>query len=173
MHETRAPRRNPNPRHPRAMARREEAVSEILGYILMFALSSVILVVSLQSFTSAKQGSEDIVSSVEMRSLADRVSARLLEASKVAQEFPNATYNITLRVPTTIGGETYRVSTTSTLVTVETLNGGTRATASTYKLDAIPDLRVGGAVYSSDGHITVRYEKDTLGRKWINVTGGS
>lgn len=150
----------------------DRAVSEVMGYILMFALSAVILVVSLQSFTSAKQGSEDIVAGVEMRAVADRVSARLLEASKVAQEFPNATYNISLRVPEHINGQSYTILVSASEVVVESVDGSARVTASAYKLDAIRDLRVSGEVYSGNGNIIVRYEKDDLGRKWITLTGG-
>jgi len=157
----------------RAFARRDEAVNEVMGYIMMFLLSAVVLVMSLQSFTASKESSEEIVATAEAQSLANRVAGHLLEMSKAADEFPNASYSVTFTVPEQIAGEPYYVEATPASVAVETVSGSLRATSSTYKLDTIPGLTLGGRTHSGDGRIAIHYEKDALGRKWLNVTGGS
>lgn len=155
------------------LSRRDDAASEIMGYIMMFALSAGVLVISLQSFSVAKESSEELVASSEMQAIANRVAARLVEVSKVAEEFPNATYNVTLRVPEQIQGRNYRVHVNETDVRVATPEGDLAANATTFKLDAVTDLTINGTALSSSGRVIVSYEKDALGRKWLNVTGGS
>lgn len=87
----------------------DRAVTEVLGFILMFALSALILIVSMRAFNAAQANSNDLVAAVELRNVANRISSRVVQAAIVSQEFPHADYEVTLKVPAEIAGYRYSV----------------------------------------------------------------
>lgn len=139
---------------------RDEGVSEVVGYILTFALSAIILLISVQSFTVARNNSDGVVTGVELKSIANRVASRVIEAGLVSQEFENSTFNVTIAIPKDLNGHEYTVEVDNEEVTVRAIDGTATATASTLRLDAVADLQVSGAkVYSSNERITILYTK--------------
>lgn len=137
----------------------EGAVQEVVGFILMFALSSVILLISVQSFMGAKESSEEVLAGVELKAIATRVSSRLVDAGIVAQDFPDATFTVTLSVPRQVAGYEYEVEARPSEVVVTSLEGGLSARATTFRLEALAGLTVSGSAYSSRGEIEIAYEK--------------
>lgn len=141
----------------------DEGVSEVLGFILSFALSAVFLMIALNSFYAAKGNTEAVVNAVELRAIADRVSARVVEAALIGQEFPNATYNVTIAVPTDLNGLPYYVEATASTIYVNASGGQLSASASTLRLDAVTGFAVSGRAESSNGHVTVTYSLQNAG----------
>lgn len=141
----------------------DEGVSEVLGFILSFALSAVFLMIALNSFYAAKNNTEAVVSAVELRAIADRVASRIVEAGLIGQEFPNATYNVTIPVPTDLQGVGYYVEATAATVYVNATTEEVRATASTLRLDAVSGFTVTGRAESSNGHVLVTYSLQNAG----------
>ncbi len=141
-----------------AFRRRDSGASEVIGFILMFLISSFLLVVAMQSFADSQEVSDDTVTSVELKNVAARVASRVLEASIVAQDFPNATYEIKLRLPPPPDGRDYEIKLTPTDVLATATKGNAEATTTTYKLDAISGLVLSGTVYSWQEDIVIRYE---------------
>lgn len=138
-------------------------MSEVLGFILSFALSAVFLMIALNSFYAAKGNTEAVVTAVELRAIADRVAARVVEAGLIGQEFPNATYNVTLPIPVELNGLPYYVNATATAIYVNATNGELSASASTLRLDAVTGFAVFGRAESSNGHVTVTYSLQNAG----------
>lgn len=139
---------------------RDEAVQEVIGFILMFALSSIILLISVQSFTTAKEDSEAVLAAAEMKAIATRVSSRLVEAGLVSQDFPDARFNVTLDIPRQVAGYEYIVSIEPDKVEVVGTSGVPPPTTSTtFRLDAYADLCITGEAVSSYGTLQVSYYK--------------
>ncbi len=144
-------------RRSTGIRRNDSGVSEVIGFLLMFVISSFLLVIAMSTFNNSQDTSEGVVTAVEMKSVAARVASRVLEASIVAQDFPNATYEIQVDLPTPPNDRDYRVTLTASSVDVDTTKGSATATTTTYKLDAINDLVLSGEVYSYHKTAVIRY----------------
>lgn len=173
------PRRVParSPAGPRGHAARrklrrlarasDEAVSEVLGYILMFFLSSAVLVLSLQAFLQSRDATTDLQVANELRLLSDRVANEVLQAGLVAGEFPNSTYELTLALPD-LPGHTFYVNASSTTVWANTTDGKVTADSAAFQVSQM-GLQLAGTVYNSQGHVKVRYST-VGGQKTILLT---
>lgn len=164
------------------MTRDDRAVTEVLGFILMFALSALILIVSMRAFNAAQANSNDLVAAVELRNVANRLSSRVVQAAIVSQEFPQADFNVTVKVPAEIAGYRYTarfrdrdgptLTPTNPIIYVATegnnlVTEGSLITgeASTFRID---EVKVGGSpivlasnvVHSGAGAIRVHYWYD-------------
>lgn len=150
----------------------DAAVNEVLGFILSFALSAIFLMLAMSSFWQARNNSDSVITATELRSIADRVAAGIVEAGLVGQEWPNATMNITIQIPQALNGHDYYVNATRSLVYVNATDGFASASASTFKLDAVSGFAVGGKAYSGNEHVTVTYSLQDNGvRRDINIHG--
>lgn len=143
----------------RALFRRDDsAVTEVIGYVLSFALSAVFLLIALNLFYTAKGNTEAVVEGVELRSIADRVSGRIVEAGLISQEFPNATMNYTINIPQSLDGKPYKIVAAADKVTASTIDGTLMATSTTFKLEVIAGMTVSGTVQSSSERVIVTYK---------------
>lgn len=129
----------------------------MIGFILAFAISAVLLVVSVQAFSRARETTESIVTGVELRGIANRVATRISQAGVVAQELPNATITFRIPVSTDLGGTPYHATAYSTNVTAFTTGELLEGNATLYKLHVIPYLRIGGEAQSSTGWMNITY----------------
>lgn len=143
------------------LGRDDTAVSEVVGFILSFALSAIFLLIAMNSFWVAKENTDGVVTAVELKTIANRVAARIVEAGLAAQEFPNATLSVALPLPQELNGHGYYVVATPGVVYVNSTDGTLSATATTFKLDAVPDVRVSGTVHSANERLVVAYS-------WLN-----
>lgn len=137
--------------------RDDRGVNEVLGFILTFALSAIFLMMALTSFYTARNNSEDVITGVEMKSVADRVATAIVDAGIVGQEFPNATLDLVVEVPTDLNGRPYAIEATSTNVYGNTTDGMVSARATTFRLDAVTNVQVSGLVQSLHGRVIVTY----------------
>lgn len=151
----------------RRLIRNEDGVTEVVGYILTFALSAIILLISVQSFTVARQNSEAVITVVEMRNIANRIATRVVEAGLAGQEFPNATFEVVVNIPKEFNGREYSIQLMPEQVLVVSTDGLTTVSASTFRLDAIYQ-NVGGTVYSQSERVIVSYSYDG-GDKTITI----
>ncbi len=168
------PSKEPAPRAPATRGPRcgdDAAVSEVIGYILMFALSAVILTASLQAFTITQERSDKLSAGVEMQGVANRVASRILQASLVAEEMPNATFHATMRLPDVLGTHTYYVQAHPSTVYVNATNEQVRTNSTTFRTEAISGLGVSGKVFSSDRLLRVEYT-NSGGTQEITITQG-
>jgi hypothetical protein len=144
-------------------------VSEVVGFVLTFGISAVVLVVAVQSFATAQQTTNTMLAAAEMKNVANRIATRLVQAGILYQDFPNSSTNITLTIPPTVAGKQYTAAVTPTTVYVNTTDRSANATASTFHLDAYsqtdPCFRVTGSVPSSYSSLVVRYGPVSTGTK--------
>lgn len=135
----------------------DEATSEVVGYILSFALSSIFLLIALTTYYQASGNTDSVVTAVELKAIADRVATRVVDAGLVAQEFPNASLNISMDLPQTVNGHSYLVTASPTTITVKATDGSVTASSSTFKLEAVGGISVSGSVYSTQERIIIGY----------------
>lgn len=144
---------------PARLLGNDSAVSEVIGFVLSFALSAIFLLIAMNSFWVAKDNTDGVVTAVELKTIANRVAARVVEAGLSAQEFENATLNVTVPLPQELNGRGYYVEARAWAVYVNSTDGTLTASATTFKLDAVPDVQVTGRVQSSDEVLVVTYSK--------------
>lgn len=145
------------PRGRSSFSRDDGAITEVVGFVLSFALSAMFLLIAMNSFWVAKDNTDSVVTAVELKTIANRVAAKIVEAGLSAQEFPNATLNITVPLPQELNGHIYYVEATPSMVIVKSTDGALSASATTFKLDAVPDITVSGTVHSSGEILVVSY----------------
>lgn len=136
----------------------DRAVNEVVGFILMFAVSSVVLVISTQGFLAAKQNTDHMIQGVELGNVASRVASRVVHAGSVAEEFPNATFSSSLRIPATAHGEPYEVSVTGERVRASLQRASLAAESTTYNLVDVTNLRITGEATAERERFVIDYE---------------
>lgn len=147
----------------RLFQRDDSGVSELIGFILSFALSAVFLLIALGSFYTARENTDAVVTGVELKTIANRVAEHIVEAGLVSQEFPNATLNVTVALPQDLNGHPYYVEATPSAIYANTTDGTLSAQATTFKLDAVTGVSVNGRVYSSNEVLIVSYSLQNNG----------
>ncbi|MEA3202142.1 MAG: hypothetical protein QOE90_3570 [Thermoplasmata archaeon] len=143
--------------------RDDRAVSEVIGFILSFALSSVFLLIALGTYYQASGNTDNVITGVELKGVADRVATRIVDAGLIAQEFPNASLNITMDLPQTANGHSYLVTATATAVWVNATDGVAQSNSTTFKLDQVSGISISGSVYSTQERIVVGYSLQSAG----------
>jgi len=146
----------------RRFAQDDRAISEVIGFILSFALSAVFLMIAMSSFYAARNNTDGVVAASELKSVADRVASRIVEAGLVGQEFANASINLTIVIPQAINGHPYQVLAKSTGVWVNATDAPYSGMASVFKVDAITGVNLTGLAYSSNEHVIVQYSYQPL-----------
>lgn len=140
----------------------DDAVTEVIGYVLSFALSAMFLLIALNVFHAARGNTEQVVTGVELKAISDKVASDVVDMGLVAQEFPNATMETSIDIPQSLTGRLYTVKATPAQIFAYTNDGELRAEASTYKTDAIPGIFVDGEVDSSNQRIIIRYSDSNI-----------
>lgn len=155
----------------RRLTRDDSGVSEVIGFVLSFALSAMFLMISLNTFFLAKNNSDDVVTAAELKTIADRVAARIVEAGLIGGEFPNATLNVTINIPQSLNGHPYYVEARPYGVFANTTDLPLSATATTFKLDAVVGFTVDGTVYSGGERLVIEYsDRPDIGQR-IRIHG--
>lgn len=87
----------------------EEGVSEVIGFLLTFAIISFILLVSMLAFNSAQAKAENRLIEIQGASAAQRVAAAAVDLALFATDHPYNT-SIAIDLPVELQGITYSVS---------------------------------------------------------------
>ncbi len=100
--------------------RRDEAVSEVIGQILMFGILSMVLVLSLMSFNIAKERTEERVIETTAQSIAQRVASLTIETALFAEKFEEQAVALQsrLELPQRLEGREYTIEVTGAVVTI-------------------------------------------------------
>lgn len=163
------PRPRAGRRAGRALAVCDQAISEVIGYVLMLFLSSMVLMVSLQAFLTSRETTQDIQAGSELRILVERLAAEVQQAGFVASEMPNATFEAALTLPA-LGGRPYYLDARGSKVWANTTDNEVSA-ESEVEVGTLGSLTLQGMVYSGQGLAKVRYERHPAsGDRWINLT---
>ncbi len=89
--------------------RHDDAVSEVVGQILMFGILSMVLILSMLSFNIAKERTEDRVVESTAESIAQRVASLVIETALFAEKFSDQDVDLESRLalPSRIEGRSY------------------------------------------------------------------
>lgn len=136
----------PDRRHPRrrGLLRSDDAVSEVVGQILMFGILSMVLILSLLGFSAAKEGAEGRVAALEAESMAQRVAGVYVGASLFAEKHAeeNVQYERRVELPDGIQQRPFTVRVESETLILEIASIGVEASASLLSAGAPPKLVV-------------------------------
>ncbi|MCA1814110.1 MAG: hypothetical protein LC624_09195 [Halobacteriales archaeon] len=152
----------------RRLARDDDGVSEVLGYVLMFFLSAAVLVLSLQIFLQARGETVDLQVANELKLISERVAAEVQQAGVVASQFPNSTYNVTITLPE-LKDKAYYVNVSHDQVWANTSDGKATAQSDAFQVEAL-GLHLAGTVYGSQGYVKVQYATTSTGWKSITIS---
>jgi hypothetical protein len=147
----------------------DEAVSEVIGYVLMLFLSSAVLVLSMQAFLTSRAATQELQAATEIRLVSDRVASEVLQAGIVAHDMPNATYEATVKLPA-LQERAYWVNASNGKVYANTTDTRILAESDLYQVEALKNLQVHGTVYGAQGYLKVKYSKWTNGWRTIELT---
>lgn len=154
----------------RSFLRRDDGVTEVIGYVLSFALSAIFLLLALNVFWAARENTESVTTAVELKTIADRVSTRIVELGAVSQEFPNASMNVTLVIPQTLNGSPYLITLHPEYVEAKLRDDSLVATATTFNVHKLDGIILGGSVDSSNEKLVVQYYPDGATRR-VRISG--
>lgn len=87
----------------------ERGVSEAIGYIITFGISTIVLVTSLQAFMVIQGHTSSIAVDRAVEEVATHVAFAMEEALRAGSKYPEATFSMTISVPPDVNGVVYRV----------------------------------------------------------------
>lgn len=140
------PEAAPAPRRPHrpGLRRSDDAVSEVVGQLLMFGILSMVLILSLLGFGAAKDGAEGRVASLEAESLAQRVAGVYISASLFAEKHAedDLQYERRVDLPEGLQQRSYTVSIENEVLSLSIEALGIEVSASLLSSGAPPGLTV-------------------------------
>lgn len=112
----------------------DEAVSEVLGQILMFGILSMVLVLSLMTFNLAKDEAQERAVDTTAGSLAQRISSLVIDTAIFAESFEESDVSLqsTVELPEFIENHSYTIEVDGSQVTVTVAGTGAVATSSLF-----------------------------------------
>ena len=134
-------RTSASPSPSRSVAGDERAVSEVLGFLLIFLILSIVLVLSMLAFNELHDRAESSVVELRAQSVAQRVAASAVDAALFAETHAPATstYLHPIELPDQLEGHSYRVhldASPSEQVRVEVASLGVSVTAPLFSAGA-------------------------------------
>ncbi len=120
-----------------------EAVSEVIGFLLAFAVTSLIIGGSLVAMADLQQRSNERFAKQEADAVAHQIAAEILDLAERTP--PGGTGNRTLDIPHTIQGRTYTITLTASPAEVTLSPAGVDYTASAPLLAIHQETTVCGA----------------------------
>ncbi len=102
----------------------ERGVSEIVGYMIAFAMGSVILVLSLTGFNAMRDYSGDMVADRTVNEVALRISFAVDESLQSGAQHPVSEFSREIRLPEKVSGNTFGVELGPKNVWVNTTDAG-------------------------------------------------
>lgn len=163
---------------------RDDAVTEVIAYVFMFAIGSMTLIFAMEILTDAQTRGNDLAAAKQADQLG-QVSASLIEqASLVARNSPNATYSTTYSLPDMVGPHPLSVDVTKSL-----RSGGSasqcdyaatlhvRSTddqvATNISLGNVATVRIDGACLAFSGEVDTSAEAARVRYERSAATGGT
>lgn len=145
-------------RHRGTSSDDDRAVSEVIGFIMMFALSALILVFTMEAFDVTNTRTKRASAGVQLQAFADQVSSRVVQAGLVANQYENTTFAVEITMPPSIEGNSYVVTGTNRTIYVNSTNEQVETNSTTFETEAIDDVWVHGTVYSGPYDLEVKYQ---------------
>lgn len=94
--------------------RRDDAVTEVIGYVFMFAIGAMALIFSMEILTDAQERGNDLATAQQADRIGQVAGSLVEQAARVAQESPNSSYETKFKMPDAVGQQ-FSVEVTRTL----------------------------------------------------------
>lgn len=101
---------------------RDDATTEVIAYVFMFAVGSMALVFAMEVLTDAQTRGNDVAAAKQADQFGQLTASLVEQAARVAQNAPNASYETDFQPPSPVGNHNLTVEITRTQ-----LPGGTGA----------------------------------------------
>lgn len=131
-----------------------KAVSQVVGFVLSFAIISLITSSAIYTVSSLAETRVEYASEITSEALVNYVTNSIIECSATRRACPNANYSKIIEVPTKINNKNYYIEATNSWIFLNTTDGKIQVKSSTYKQDLF-DTNIRGKVYGSSGLITI------------------
>lgn len=95
--------------HSRRFGDDERGVSEAVGYIITFGISTIVLVTSLQAFMVIQGHTDSIAMDRTVEEVSAHVALAVEEALRAGSNYPDASFSMAVTVPREVNGITYRI----------------------------------------------------------------
>lgn len=140
----------------RRLSEADEAVSEVVGQILVFGILSIVLVMSMFSFNIAKEQAEDRVVLATADAIASRVANLVVSTTTLAEGFADQqiTLQTNMPLPQQIEGRSYNMDMGAGAV-VNVPRHGYVASSSFFSADSGTNVRICEATGLPGGSISV------------------
>jgi len=141
---------------------REDAVSQIVGYVLTILICGMILTSSTLIMGTYLEERKKAVARIEAQAIANRVVNIIIEAVTVKQMMPTAEFERRIDLPYKISSYDYYVEATDNAVWVKTVDGKVSENCSTYNVvkELIID-HISGKVYSGNKYLLISLDSIT------------
>lgn len=143
---------------------RDEAASEVIGFVLMMGIGAVVVGLSMSTLLTAKDAGDGMTTIAQLGQVAQTTANNAIRVSGAASMAPDATYTIVFALPEGPGGNEYFVELTPQEVTVDSQDLDFSMTEDLLGLDTVEvdgqPLVVTGRVSSHDGMVAIEYRMD-------------
>ncbi|HEX17395.1 MAG TPA: DUF2341 domain-containing protein, partial [Thermoplasmatales archaeon] len=134
--------------------RDKKAVSEVVGFVLILSIASVILTLTIYTSSYIMDQKVREVATYQARAIANQVADAIVDAVWMKRSLPDASYERILDLPRDIGGLDYYIELTSDAIYVNSTDGSVSERSTTYKAG---DLGIGlfSKVYGGSGRLKI------------------
>jgi len=169
----------------------ESGVSEVLGYIMAFFVSFLVLIFSISTFAVVTRNGDFLAAHAEMQDIASRVASRALQVFEIGTEIRNTlgevdsaadgplVYRRSIDVPPEIRGYTFTVAIDPQNAYVNSTDGTIRHVSTTFKAEVVLApaggcttayvvCEVSGSVGAGRDHVAVTYRYDATVSPVVN-----
>jgi hypothetical protein len=135
---------------------REDAVSQIVGYVLTILICGMILTSSTLIMGTYLEERKKAVARIEAQAIANRVVNIIIEAVTVKQMMSTAEFERRIDLPYKISDYDYYVEATDNAVWVKTADGEVNESCSTYNVvEELIIEHISGKVYSGNKYLLI------------------
>jgi len=139
--------------------RSDKAVSEVISYVLTFAITSVVVVSTILTTNAVVDSRAKVAAGLQAQIIANQVADGLLSTVLLKQEFPDANYSTTIDIPYQLAssslnglGRPYYIEASGTRVYVNSTDGQIIENSTSYNIEELCS-GISGTAYSGSGKL--------------------
>ena len=142
------------------LIKNKNGVSQILGFVLSLSLTSAVVMSAGFLTSSYVDESTRLAAQTQAENIANQVVNLLVNAYIIKQQYPNASYNTSIEIPTKLVSHYYySVKADNSGVQVKSSDNRISVTKTYFDVSEILQMDVNGYIDGSVGKITVRCDK--------------
>jgi hypothetical protein len=142
---------------------RDDGATEVIAYVFMYAIGSMVLVFSMDVLTDAQERGSEVAAAKQAEQLGQVTGSLVEQASRVGQEAPNASYVTHFQLPDPIGQHNMTVEVTRTSVAGATgpcpfqatvhVHSATQRVSTSFTLGNVSTVQISGECLEFAGEV--------------------